>query len=137
MPSSSTAPARRTCRSSPRSGASGVTRAGAAWSTPCAACAPSWLAQLPALVEPHEQQTLAAAALGGTRERMLRELAELFEVATAERPLVLTIEDLHWSDRSTIEAIAYLARARRPARLLLLGTYRSAEVMRASIRCAP
>ena len=48
--------------------------------------APSWLAQLPALVEPHEQQTLAAAALGATRERMLRELAELFEVATAERP---------------------------------------------------
>ncbi|HVH04631.1 MAG TPA: AAA family ATPase, partial [Myxococcota bacterium] len=93
--------------------------------------APTWLAQLPALVDPREHDALASAAVGSSRERMLRELAELFEVATAERPLVLVLEDLHWSDRSTIEAIAYVARACARARLMLLGTYRPTEAMRA------
>jgi tetratricopeptide (TPR) repeat protein len=93
--------------------------------------APSWLAQLPPLADARDQDALATAALGSSRERMLRELAELFEVATVARPLVLVLEDLHWSDRSTIEAIAYVARAHSPARLLLIGTYRSTETARA------
>ena len=91
--------------------------------------APTWLAQLPALADPAEQEALARRALGSTRERMLRELAELLDVFTAERPLVLVVEDLHWSDHATIEAISYVALRRSPARLLLLGTYRPAEVL--------
>jgi predicted ATPase len=38
---------------------------------------------------------------------MLRELAEALEVITATQPLVLVLEDLHWSDPSTIEFLAY------------------------------
>jgi len=91
--------------------------------------APTWLAQLPALVEPAEHEALVRRALGSTRERMLRELADVLEAVTAERPLVLVIEDLHWSDHATIEAIAYVAQRRAPARLLLVGTYRPAEVL--------
>ena len=91
--------------------------------------APTWLAQLPALVEPDEHEALARRALGSTRERMLRELAELLDAFTAERPLVLVVEDLHWSDHATIEAISYVALRRSSARLLLLGTYRPAEVL--------
>src|SRR2546430_14924600 len=34
------------------------------------------------------------------------------------------LEDLHWSDPSTLDLLAVLARRREPARLLLLGTYR-------------
>ena len=48
---------------------------------------------------------------------------------SAEQPLVLVLEDLHWSDPSTLEALAMLARRREPARLLVLGTYRPAEVV--------
>jgi predicted ATPase len=59
---------------------------------------------------------------------MLRELAEALEMLTAEQPLVLVLEDLHWSDVSTLDFIASIARRREPARLLLLGTYRPAEV---------
>jgi predicted ATPase len=91
-------------------------------------CAPTWLAQLPTLLDPAEHDALVARTQDSTRERMLRELAELLEAATAERPLVLALEDLHWSDRSTIEAIAYVAQGRAPARVLLVGTYRPAEV---------
>src|SRR5262249_17936601 len=42
-------------------------------------------------------------------------------------PLLLVLEDLHWSDPSTLDLLAVLARRQEPARLLLLGTYRSAE----------
>ena len=48
---------------------------------------------------------------------------------TADAPLVLVLEDLQWSDRSTVELLAYLAQRREPARLLVLGTYRPVEVV--------
>ena len=59
---------------------------------------------------------------------MLRELAEALDVLTADVPLVVVLEDLQWSDPSTVEALAYLAQRRAPARLLLLGTYRPVEM---------
>src|SRR5262245_58501396 len=92
--------------------------------------APTWLAQLPPLLDPAEQGVLRNRAQTATRERMLREMAELLEVVTAERPMVLVLEDLHWSDHSTLELIAYVAQRRAPAHLLLIGTYRSAEAKR-------
>jgi predicted ATPase len=82
--------------------------------------------QMPGLVT--DLETLHRRVVGATRERMLRELAEAMEVLTAEQPLVLVLEDLHWSDVSTLDFIASIARRQEPARLLLLGTYRPAEV---------
>jgi predicted ATPase len=61
---------------------------------------------------------------------MLRELAEALELLTVQQTLVLVLEDLHWSDPSTLDLIAVLARRREPARLLLIGTYRPPEVRR-------
>jgi tetratricopeptide (TPR) repeat protein len=43
--------------------------------------------------------------------------------------LVLLLEDLHWSDPSTLELIATIARRTEPARLLILGTYRPVEML--------
>lgn len=60
---------------------------------------------------------------------MLRELAEAIETLTAERLLVLVLEDLHWSDVSTLDWLAYIARRRDRAQLLVLGTYRPVEAM--------
>ena len=48
---------------------------------------------------------------------------------TAEAPLILVLEDLHWSDAATLDALAMLAGRREPARLLVLGTYRPVEVI--------
>jgi predicted ATPase len=56
-------------------------------------------------------------------------MAEAIEVGTARRPLVLLLEDLHWSDHSTIELLAYLARRRQRARLLIVATYRPVDVV--------
>jgi predicted ATPase len=91
--------------------------------------APLWLAQLPGLVGELEQERLQRQLQGATPARMLRELAEALDVLAAERPLVLVLEDLHWSDTSTVEVLAYLAQRREPVRLLVLGTYRPVETM--------
>jgi tetratricopeptide (TPR) repeat protein len=40
---------------------------------------------------------------------------------------VLLLEDLHWSDRPTLEVVAALARRTAPARLLLVATYRPGD----------
>ena len=91
--------------------------------------APSWLAQLPALLSEAEGAALQQRVAGTTRERMLREMAEALEVLSTERPLIVVLEDLHWSDVSTIDLVSMLARRREAARLLLLATYRPTEVI--------
>ncbi len=91
--------------------------------------APTWLAQMPGVVNEADVEALQRTVQGATRERMLREITEAIEALTTERPLVLVFEDLHWSDVSTLEFLAYLARRRERARLLVLGTYRPTEVI--------
>jgi adenylate cyclase len=82
---------------------------------------------MPTLLPVAERDTFQHLAGDTTQARMLRELAEALECLTAERPLVLVLEDLHWSDTATLEWLAYVARRRDPARLLVLATYRPAE----------
>jgi DNA-binding winged helix-turn-helix (wHTH) protein/tetratricopeptide (TPR) repeat protein len=91
--------------------------------------APTWLAQMPWLLESADRAALQREVLGATRDRMLRELAEAIEVLTAEAPLVLVLEDLHWSDTATVDLLSLLARRREPARLLLIGTYRPVDML--------
>jgi predicted ATPase len=91
--------------------------------------APSWLVQLPFLIDANELESLQRQLLGSTRGRMLREAAELMTVFTREQGLVLILEDLHWSDVSTLEWLSYIAQRREPAKLLIIGTYRPTEVL--------
>jgi DNA-binding winged helix-turn-helix (wHTH) protein/predicted ATPase len=91
--------------------------------------APTWLAQMPGLIGDAELETVQRRVQGATRERMLRELAEALEALTSERTVVLTLEDLHWSDFSTLDLVSLLARRRMPARLFVLATYRPADVI--------
>jgi len=91
--------------------------------------APMWLLQMPSLVTPSDREVFGREVFGATRERMLREIGDALEALTVETPLVLILEDLHWSDFSTLDLISYLAHQRRPARLLVIGTYRPAELV--------
>ena len=91
--------------------------------------APLWLVQLPALVVEADWEALQRRVQGATSTRMLRELADALEVYAAETPLVVVLEDLHWSDTATVELLAYLAQRREPARLCMLGTYRPADAV--------
>jgi len=91
--------------------------------------APMWLLQMPSLVSASDRQSLSREVLGARRERMLREMGEALEALTADKPLVLILEDLHWSDYSTLDLISYLARQRHAAQLMLIGTYRTVELI--------
>lgn len=87
--------------------------------------APSWLVQMPSLVDTERLEALRRRTVG-TRG-MARELVEALEEWTALRPLVLVLEDLHWSDPSTVDLIGWLARREEPARLLLIATSRPGD----------
>jgi predicted ATPase/DNA-binding winged helix-turn-helix (wHTH) protein len=89
--------------------------------------APTWLLQLPSCVEPADYEVLQWQLRGTMRERMLRELLEAIEILTPQYPVVFFLEDLHWSDYSTLDLLSALARRSEQARLLIIGTYRSAE----------
>jgi predicted ATPase len=73
---------------------------------------------MPALLEADERDALRHLVGDATQARMLRELAEALERLTTERPLLLVLEDLHWSDGVTLDWLGYVARRRDPARLL-------------------
>jgi DNA-binding winged helix-turn-helix (wHTH) protein len=89
--------------------------------------APTWFAQLPWLAE--EDAGGGGAPGGVAPERMLREMGELVEVLTENVPLVVVLEDLHWSDPSTVDLLSFVAERRERARLLVLATYRPAELV--------
>jgi len=91
--------------------------------------APTWWIQFSSLVKAEKREALQREILGATRERMVREVCEALDVITAEEPLVLIFEDLHWADLSTLDLLSALARRREPAKLMLLGTYRPTDVM--------
>jgi DNA-binding CsgD family transcriptional regulator len=59
---------------------------------------------------------------------MFRAITTVLRGLAADRPLALLLEDLHWADTATIGAVVYLSGHLRDTRLLVLGTYRDAEV---------
>lgn len=92
--------------------------------------APTWLVQLPSLLSVNKREQVRQSAQGATRERMLRELAEAMEGLATKRELVLVLEDLHWSDASTLDWLSFVARRPEQAHFFILGTYRPEEVQK-------
>ena len=93
------------------------------------AVAPTWLLQLPWLSTTEEREALRRELAGVSPDRMLREMGQYLDRYTERRPLLLVTEDLHWSDRATIQLIDYIARRRGSARLMWLASFRLAEVV--------
>jgi DNA-binding winged helix-turn-helix (wHTH) protein/tetratricopeptide (TPR) repeat protein len=83
--------------------------------------APSWKGLLPGLSDGGESPAAPASP-----ESMLREMVRAIEAV--ESPLVLVLEDLHWSDYATLDVLHRLARGRAPAPVLVVVTYRAAEL---------
>jgi len=91
--------------------------------------APTWLVQMPGIASSGDRETLREETLGATRERMLREMSEAIEVLSREEALVLVMEDVHWSDVSTLDLISTIANRTGNARLLLFASYRPVDVI--------
>jgi predicted ATPase len=88
---------------------------------------PAWLVQMPTLLTPAELEEVQRKVSGASQERMLREMSEGVEAFTEQAPFILVLEDLHWSDVSTLDLLSSLARRIESARLLIMGTYRPEE----------
>jgi DNA-binding winged helix-turn-helix (wHTH) protein/tetratricopeptide (TPR) repeat protein len=95
------------------------------------AIAPTWLLQLPWLASAEEREALGRELAGAGQARMLREMAELIERGTEDRPLLLVTEDLHWSDHATVQLMDFIARRRSGMRLLWLASFRPTEIIAA------
>ena len=91
--------------------------------------APSWLNEIPWAVEDGDRVEIERAARGIGRTRMLREFADALEAISRERPLLLVLEDLHWSDPSTLDVFSALAHRNDPACLLIVGSYRPVDAI--------
>jgi predicted ATPase len=64
----------------------------------------------------------------GTGTPSLGEICEALETLSQVEALLLVFEDIHWADASTLDLIAALARRRTRAKLMLLASFRPADV---------
>lgn len=88
-------------------------------------------------VEPPPGGAAPADAVATARAPAAADQGRLFELTLAlisrlsgERPLVLALEDLHWSDPASRDLLAFLARNLRQNPVLLVGTYRTDDLAR-------
>ena len=70
--------------------------------------APTWLGRCPGSSAPPSRLALERRARGSARGRTSRELREAVEALSRERPLLLLLGDLHWSDGATVDLLARL-----------------------------
>ena len=89
--------------------------------------APSWAYQLAGILSREHRALLQKVAHISARSRMLGEFCDLLEVIAEDEVFVLLLEDLHWSDFSTLDLISAFARRKSAVKLLLVATYRSDE----------
>ncbi len=91
--------------------------------------APNWCLQFPAVfVSSGIWENLQQETMGVTKERMLREMGDALAALSANASVVLVLEDLHWADPSSIDLLRHLGQRIASKRLLIVGTYRPAEV---------
>ncbi len=91
--------------------------------------APTWYLQVATRsIEESSMADLRVDALTASQERMKREVGAFFEDISKSRPVVLFLDDLHWADVSTIDILNYLAGRFADMRVLVLTTYRPAEM---------
>jgi class 3 adenylate cyclase/tetratricopeptide (TPR) repeat protein len=62
------------------------------------------------------------------RRYLWANVLEFIERATRDRPMLMILEDLHWADDSTLLLMEYLARHLEQMPVLVVGSYRDAEI---------
>jgi tetratricopeptide (TPR) repeat protein/predicted Ser/Thr protein kinase len=92
--------------------------------------APTWYVHAAPLASEDSSFARALAeAKMASQERMKRELAACLQEVSRVRPLVLFLDDLQWADVSTVDMLAYLGTKLESMQLLVIGTYRPADLL--------
>ena len=68
-----------------------------------------------------------AADVAGTVLRRYETIGQYLSTAASESPLVVVIDDLHWTDRTSLQLLAYLAESQATSRVMLVASYRPRE----------
>ena len=92
--------------------------------------APTWCLQFPAEFSSDAMEQLHREAIGATKDRMVRELADTFAAATVESPILLFLEDVHWIDPASVDMLRQLAERASGQRLMILATARPEDIER-------
>lgn len=71
-----------------------------------------------------------AASAAEEQQRLFRAVTGFLQAVAAELPVAILLDDLHCADEASLELLQHLARHTRADRVLLVGTYREAEVSR-------
>ena len=66
----------------------------------------------------------------GSQTALFDETRHFFMAIAEQQPLVIVLEDLHWADAASLEALRYLARTFEAIPILLVATYRDDEITR-------
>ena len=64
------------------------------------------------------------------RFRLFDSISTLLKSASRSRPLVVILDNLHWADRPSLLLLEFLAQELADSRLLVIGTYRDADLSR-------
>ena len=81
--------------------------------------------QLPGLQPPPQLDSPEQA-----RFRLFDSITTFLRTASQRQPLVLMLDDLHWSDKPSLMLLQFLVRELANTRLLIIGTYRDVELNR-------
>ncbi|MGH9005214.1 MAG: ATP-binding protein, partial [Acidimicrobiia bacterium] len=66
------------------------------------------------------------------RHLLFASVTAMLTSASATRPMVVVLDDLHWADTSALLLLRHLVRAEGASRLTIIGTYRAGELDRAA-----
>ena len=69
-----------------------------------------------------------ALAARQAKEQLFESAEQILREQSLKRPLVLSLEDLHWADSLTVEFLKYLRDRPEESPYLLVGTYRDDEI---------
>jgi len=81
--------------------------------------------KLPDVAEPSREDDP-----GSARFRLFDSIATFLRQAASDTPLVLMLEDLHWSDKPSLMLLEFVAREIAHSKILIVGNYRDAELNR-------
>ncbi|MGH7445252.1 MAG: ATP-binding protein, partial [Longimicrobiales bacterium] len=102
--------------------------------------APYWVAAIPVAGDVIAASLATASDLRQTfgpgagrtsapsEEALFFQYTELFFAASADAPVVLFLDDLHWADRATVSLLTHLGRRIGERRILIIGSYRPTEL---------